>query len=211
MPAQPSPMDRRAVDRPLRPLLGVDYPPTDFLPGDRPIVSGQEIIDQSQDAAEEQQEIQKEARIEQREAMLEGSDAPSVRFWWSGRNRIAMILTALAAAFTLALFFFPIAVPQARGQFGISWGIGVILVTIGYLAGFVLADNRPGLARTILVIVAVLQILGGVVSGIEVTDNDIGHGALASLYDVIPAFVALVAAFLIHKVGRSERPSAPEW
>lgn len=124
---------------------------------------------------------------------------PSIRFWESKRNNFGAILTLLAAVFTLGVFFWPITIPQGRGTLGVAWGLGAVVVAAGYLAGFFLADKHWSLARTVILIAAAAHILGGLSSALIADAEELAPALLASLFDVLPAIVAIIGALLIGK------------
>lgn len=124
---------------------------------------------------------------------------PSVRFWESKRNNVGAILTLLAALFTLGTVIWPIAVPQGRGYLGTAWGLGAAVVGVAYIAGFFLADKHWSLARTVILIAAVAHILGGLASGLIADAEELAPTLLASLFDIVPAIVAIVGGLLIGK------------
>jgi hypothetical protein len=135
---------------------------------------------------------------------------PSVRFYRSKRNNAGVILTLVAAVFTFSTWMWPIAVPQGRGSLGVAWGIGALVVTAAYVAGFFLADKRWRRARTVIVLAAILHILGGLVSGLLADANELAPAVPAALFDIAPAVMALVGGLLIGPPPSPTRGDAPE-
>lgn len=124
---------------------------------------------------------------------------PSVRFWDSKRNNVGAIVTLLAALFTLGTVIWPIAVPQGRGYLGTVWGLGAAAAGVGYLAGFFLADKHWSLARTVILVAAAFHILGGLASGYLADAQELASAFSASLFDIVPAMVAIIGGMLIGK------------
>lgn len=124
---------------------------------------------------------------------------PSVRFWDSKRNNVGAILTLLAALFTLGTVMWPIAVPQGRGYLGTAWGLGAAAIGVAYLAGFFLADKHWSRARLVILVAAAIHIVGGLASGLLADAQELAPALGASLFDIAPAIVALVAGLLIGK------------
>ena len=122
---------------------------------------------------------------------------PSVRFWESKRNNVGAILTLLAALFTLGTVVWPIAVPQGRGYLGTAWGLGAVAIGVAYLAGFFLADKHWSRARAVILIAAAIHIVGGLASGLLADAQELAPALAASLFDIAPAIVAIIAALLI--------------
>lgn len=158
---------------------------------------GQRIVRQQDTRADEQADIDRAAAGLEAGSRRERAEEPSARFWSSRRAQLGPILALLAGLATLAFHFWPIAVPQGRGAIGMSWYSAVTIIAFGYIGAFFLADRRWQLARIVLVIGAILHLAVGVVSGLAVDAEQLAPGPLAALFDVGPALVALVAAFLI--------------
>ena len=124
---------------------------------------------------------------------------PSVRFWDSKRNNVGAIVTLLAALFTLGTVMWPIAVPQGRGYLGTVWGLGAAAAGAAYLAGFFLADKHWTRARTVILLAAAFHILGGLASGFLADAQELAPALSASLFDIVPAIVAIIGGLLIGK------------
>ena len=124
---------------------------------------------------------------------------PSVRFWESKRNNVGAILAILAGVMTLGFKMWGIAVPQARGDLGFFWGILAVVIGAAYLWGFFSADKHWQRARTILFAAAGIHILTGLASGLFADAQGLSGMFPAALYDLVPAAIAIAAAFLIGK------------
>jgi hypothetical protein len=140
------------------------------------------------------------------------SSPPSVRFWDSRRNTIGVILTLVAALFSLAITIWPIVVPQGQTLAGISWGLARVLGLL-YLAAFFLADRRWTLARWLLIGGGIGQLAIGIISGPEYSTIAGPSGLYVSLFHLAPAILALAAAFFLgpppRRAGMPEDRSEP--
>lgn len=158
---------------------------------------GQRIVHQQHDRNEEQADIAQASERQEANSRVERAREPSTRFWSSRRVQAGPVLALLAGVITLAIRTWPIAVPQGRGMLGTTWFLAATLIGVAYIVGFFLADRRWQLARTVLVLAAVVHLVVGFGSGAIVQVDDLAPGPLAMLFDVVPALLALVAAFLI--------------
>jgi hypothetical protein len=163
---------------------------------------GQRVVDQTGEVAEEREVITRKAGLQEAVARDERHREPSTRFWESPYRQAGPILALLAGVFTLAVRTWPIAVPQGRGTVGTAWFLGATIAGALYILGFFLSDRHWQRARLILVCGAVLHLLVGFLAATIVDEQQVAPGALSFLYDVGPAVVALVAAFLISAPDR---------
>jgi hypothetical protein len=164
---------------------------------DRVAPDGQRIVDQSGEIAEERREIERNAERVTAASRDEGAREPSVRFWHSRRAQVGPVLALLAGVFTLAVRTWPIAPPQGRGSVGTAWFICATIAGALYIAGFFLSDRHWKQARLVLVCGAVLHLVVSFLAAALVDAQDIAPMPATMLFDVVPAIVALVAAFLI--------------
>jgi hypothetical protein len=167
---------------------------------------GQRIVDQHDEVAEESEAIAREAEREMIIARQEGAREPSVRFWSSRRAQVGPILALLAGVLTLAMKTWPIAPPQSHGSLGFVWFFGVLLAGVMYIAGFLLADRHWRRARAVVLAGAALHLVIGLGAGALVEAQDVAPGLLATLFDIVPAVMAIVAALLISPPP-GERPA----
>jgi hypothetical protein len=140
------------------------------------------------------------------------SSPPSVRFWDSRRNTIGVILTLVAALFSLAITIWPIVVPQGQTLAGIGWGLARVLGLL-YLAAFFLADRRWVLARWLLIVGGLGQIVIGILSGPSYSTIAGPSGLYVSLFHLAPGIFAIAAAFFLGpppgRAGMPEDRSEP--
>jgi len=191
----PSRNDRRVAD-PEREMLDAGQAPY----ADRPrhvAPDGQRVVDQSADRADERQEIERNAERTMSAARLEEAREPSVRFWQSRRAQVGPLLALFAGLFTLAVRTWPIATPQGRGTVGTAWFICATIAGVLYLAGFWFSDTRWKQARVMLICGAVLHLLVSFLASYLVDAQGVAPAWEAMLFDVVPAVLAIVAAFLI--------------
>jgi hypothetical protein len=179
--------------------MSIQQRPTEQRPStDRTVgPDGQRIIQQQVTAEEERADIARASERQEVVARDERAKEPSTRFWSSRRVQVGPILALLAGVITLAFRTWPIAVPQGRGTLGTSWFIAATVVGVVYIVGFFLADTRWKLARTVLVVAAVVHIVIGLGFGSSVQAQEIAPGLLSMLYDLVPAAMALIAALLM--------------
>ena len=117
-------------------------------------------------------------------------------------NNIGIALAIVAGLTALGFGIWPIQPPQGRGEIGVAWGIGVYVVGTAFIVSAFVAHARPWLARAILLVGAVALLGSGLTFGR--TWSVIQLGALAALFDVLPAILALAAAALIGPIEQSE-------
>jgi hypothetical protein len=158
---------------------------------------GQRIVDQSGEIAEERREIERNAERVMTASREESAREPSARFWHSPRAQVGPVLALLAGVFTLAVRTWPIAPPQGRGSVGTAWFICATIAGALYVAGFFLSDRHWKQARLVLVCGAILHLVVSFLAAMLVDAQEIAPAPTAMLFDVVPAIVALVAAFLI--------------
>ena len=163
------------------------------------------VVDQEADLDEERATVAEAAAHQRAVAREQRARQPSTRFWESRHAQIGPILALLAGVFTLAVRTWPIAVPRERGPYGLAWLIGDTVAGALYIVGFVLADRHWRRARGVLIRGAILQLVVGVLAAALVSSELNGPGPLSALYDVVPAVVALIAAFLISEPDRAPR------
>jgi len=149
------------------------------------------------DVAHERAEIQEAADHQEKMSQLEREGTPSVRFWDSRRAQVGPLMALVAGLFTLAVRTWPIAVPQGRGSPGAGWFLGATIVGALYITGFFLADRHWRRARSLLIIAGVAHLIIGFASGALVEAQDLAPAPAALFFDLVPAVVALIAAFLI--------------
>ncbi len=158
---------------------------------------GQRIVDGRTNEAAERSEIGRaSARLEEA-SRIERTQTPEGRYLSWRHAQPGPIMALLAGLFTLAVRTWPIAVPQGRGAIGSAWFIVATLAGVLYLAGFFLSDRNWKRARLVLVCGAILHLIVGVLAGLAVDAQAIAPAPQAMLFDVVPAVVALIAAFLI--------------
>jgi hypothetical protein len=116
-------------------------------------------------------------------------------------NNVGLALAILAGLTTLAFTQWPIQPPQARGSEGALWGVGAWIIGLAFIASAFLAHTRPWLARAILVVGAVALLASGMTLGR--TWQVWQMGALAALFDMLPAMLALMAAALIGSIEQT--------
>jgi hypothetical protein len=158
---------------------------------------GQHIVDERVDSAQEHAEIQKAANRLEKLSQVEREGTPSVRFWDSRRAQMGPLMVLFAGLFTLAVRTWPIAVPQGRGSLGVGWFVGATIVGVLYLAGFFLADRQWRWAKLIVMVAAVAHLVIAFTSGTLVDAQNLAPARVALFFDLVPALVALIAAFLI--------------
>jgi hypothetical protein len=155
------------------------------------------VVDQRRDETEERAAIATTARHERALAHEEAAHEPSVQFWETRRGNVGAILALLAGLFTLGVRIWPVAPPQSHGPLGTFWAIGVTVAAAMYLLGFWLADTRQALARAVLIGGALIHLGVSILAVTLVDAQQAAPGPLAMLFDVVPAIMALIAAFLI--------------
>jgi hypothetical protein len=158
---------------------------------------GQRIVRQQDSRDEERAEIAEASERGEADSRVERRQEPSTRFWSSRRAQAGPILALVAGLMTLAFRTWPIAVPQGRGTLGTFWFLAATLMGALYISGFFLSDRRWRLARMVLIGAAVLHIAIGFASGMAVDAQEVAAAPAAMLFDIVPAILALVAAFLI--------------
>jgi hypothetical protein len=171
---------------------------------DRVAPDGQRVIDQRGEVQQERAEIQRNADRMRSASQAEGAREPSVRFWHSRRAQAGPLLALLAGVFTLAIRTWPIATPQGRGTVGTAWFICATIAGLLYVAGFFLSDRHWKQARVVLVCGAVLHLLVSFLASMTVDAQAVAPAPTTMLFDVVPAVVAIIAAFLI-----TPAPGAP--
>lgn len=159
--------------------------------------TNQPVVDQQHEEVEERATIKAADRHERRVAREEAAHEPSVQFWETRGGNIGAILALLAGLFTLAVRTWPVAPPQSHGPLGTAWAIAVTVAGVLYLLGFWFADRRQGLARGILIVGALLHLGIGLAAGTIVDAQQAAPGPLAMMFDLVPAVMAFIAAFLI--------------
>lgn len=160
-------------------------------------LDGQDVVDQSGERSQERAAIARAAEEQEALSREERAREPSARFWDSRRSQIGAIMALFAGVLTLAERVWPIAAPQARGSAGAAWALITVAIAVVYLGSFFLADRRWKMARVVLVSAAVVHLIVGLWSGTIVGLQVQPAGVWALVFDVVPALVALVAAFLI--------------
>jgi hypothetical protein len=158
---------------------------------------GQQVVDQPIGVDHERAEIQAAADHQEKMSQAEREGTPSVRFWDSRRAQAGPLMALIAGLFTLAVRTWPIAVPQGRGSPGVGWFLGATVVGALYIAGFFLADRHSRRARSLLIIGGVAHLIIGFASGALVEAHGFAPAPSALFFDLVPAVVALIAAFLI--------------
>jgi hypothetical protein len=158
---------------------------------------GQRTVQQQDTRAEEREEIARNSEHQDAVAREQRAQEPSTRFWSSRRAQAGPILALLAGLITLAFRTWPIVVPQGRGSLGTFWFLAATLIGALYVISFFLADRRWKLARAVLIGAGVLHLVVGFAVGTVVGAQEVAPGSMAMLFDVVPAIMALVAAFLI--------------
>ena len=178
---------------------GADYQPAarEDRPAGRIAADGQDVVDQRVDQAGEQAEIARSAEYQQQASRDERAGTPSVRFWDSWSRRAGAFCALLAGLLTLATRIWPVAPPQSHGGSSVLWVLPSVLLGIAYLGGFFLADRYWNTARVLLIVAAVMHVLLGFMAGAAVDAQAEGAGIRAMLFDLAPAALALIAAFLI--------------
>jgi len=159
--------------------------------------SRQAVVDQRGEVADERAAIDATDHRERMVAREEAAREPSARFWQSRTGNIGAILALIAGLFTLAIRTWPVAPPQSHGPLGTTWAIMVTIAGVFYLLGFWFADRRQGVSRLLLIAGALMQLGIGIMANMMVDAQDVAPGPLAMLFDVVPAILAFVAAFLI--------------
>ena len=178
---------------------GVEGEPVarDVRPAGRIAADGQDVVDQRVDQPGEQAEIARSAEYQRQASREEREGAPSVRFWDSPSGRAGAFFALLAGLLTLATRIWPVAPPQSHGGSSVLWVLPSVLLGVAYLGGFFLADRYWNTARVLLIVAAVIHILIGFMAGAAVDVQAEGAGIRAALFDLAPAVLALIAAFLI--------------
>jgi len=158
---------------------------------------GQHVVRQEQAPGAEQAAIEHASERQEAASREERAQQPSTRFWSSRRAQVGPVLALLAGVITLGIRTWPIATPQGRGTLGTFWFLAATLVGALYVSGFFLSDRRWKLARAVLIGGAVLHAAVALASGLTVNAQEIAPGLGALLFDLVPATLAIVAAFLI--------------
>jgi hypothetical protein len=105
-----------------------------------------------------------------------------------------------AGIFGLGTTIWPMS-PQAQEFGSATWMVLSIVTALGFIAAVIFADRHTAVAKTILVVGAVVRIVNGIAFG---RFAEMGAGAL--LIDLVPAILALGAAFLIGAIRRRAFP-----
>jgi hypothetical protein len=171
---------------------------------------GQLVVDGRASEAEERAAIDRASARQEQASRIERTQTPEGRYLSWRHAQPGPILALLAGLFTLAIRTWPIAVPQGRGAVGTAWFVVATLAGALYIAGFFLSDRNWKRARLVLVCGALLHLIVGVLAGLQVDAQGVAPAPRAMLFDVVPAVVALVAAFLISAppAGLREPPNA---
>jgi hypothetical protein len=160
---------------------------------------GQRIVDGRNSEAEERADIARASARQDEASRIERTQTPEGRYLSWRHAQPGPLLALLAGLFTLAIRTWPIAVPQGRALTGGAWFIGATLAGVLYIAGFFLSDRNWKRARLILICGALLHLIVGVLAGLVVDARDVAQAPQAMLFDVVPAVVALIAAFMISR------------
>ena len=174
-------------------------------PTHRRAADGQDIVDQRLDRHGEQAEIEQRSVEQDDRATRERIHEPTTRFWASPSARIGAILALLAGTITLASRIWPIAAFQSHGDLRFPWMIGTMAIGLAYLGGFLLADRYWKTARVVLIVAAVVHVLVGFMSGAAIQGEAGESSGVHMLFDLGPAVLAFLAAFLIGP-GRRHQP-----
>jgi hypothetical protein len=127
------------------------------------------------------------------------SSAPSVRFWESRRNNLGVVLALLAGFITIGVNVWPMIPASGRGDVTPVWRLIGFPIGGVYLASFLLADRRWSLARLLLAAAALAQILAAFTLGRSYEAMAGLSGQIIGVTDLLPAIMALVAAFCISR------------
>ena len=136
------------------------------------------------------------------------SSTPSVRFWQSGRNNLGAVLALLAGFITIGVNVWPLVPASGRGDLAPDWKLLAFPIGAAYLAAFFLADRRWKVAKLILVAAALVQILTALTFGRSYEAQAGLSGQLIGAIDLLPAALALIAAFLIGRAPTRTELSA---
>ena len=80
---------------------------------------------------------------------------------------------------------------------GTAWFVCATIAGALYVAGFFLSDRHWKQARAVLICGAVLHLLVSFLASVVVDAQAVAPAPMTMLFDVVPAVVAIVAAFLI--------------
>lgn len=166
-------------------------------PQTRFAADGQDIVDQRLDHAGEQAEIKQRAAEQNEIATWDRAHDPTTRFWASPSARVGAILALVAGTLTIASRIWPIAAFQSHGDLRFPWMIGTMAIGLAYLGGFLLADRYWKSARVLLIVAGVTHILVGFMSGAALQNEAGAASGVHILFDLGPAVLAFLAAFLI--------------
>lgn len=158
---------------------------------------GQDVVDQRIDHHGEQAEIQQRAAEQNEMAARERVGDPTARFWASPSARAGAVFTLLAGTLTLASRIWPVAAFQAHGDLRFPWMLGTMAIGLAYLGGFLLADRYWKSARVLLLVAGVAHVLTGFMFGAAIQDEAGATSGVHILFDLGPAVLAFMAAFLI--------------
>jgi hypothetical protein len=140
------------------------------------------------------------------------SSAPSVRFWDSRRNNLGAVLALVAGFITIRVNVWPMIPASGRGDVTPIWRLIGFPIGGVYLASFLLADRRWSLARLLLTAAALAQILAAFTLGRSYEAMAGLSGQIIGVTDLLPAIMALVAAFCISRppVSTGQQAGRPE-
>ncbi|MCC7370273.1 MAG: hypothetical protein IT306_17750 [Chloroflexi bacterium] len=165
--------------------------------GQQRAADGQDIVDQRIDRHGEQAEIEQRAAEQNELAARDRLRDPTMRIWSSPSARVGAILALLAGTLTLASRIWPIAAFQSQGDLRLPWMVGTMAIGLAYLGGFLLADRYWKSARVVLIVAGLAHILVGFMSGAAIQDEAGATSGVHILFDLGPAALALLGAFLI--------------
>jgi drug/metabolite transporter (DMT)-like permease len=124
----------------------------------------------------------------------------SVRFWESRRNNVGAVLALLAGLITAAVVVWPGNISAGQSDAQPIWRFMALAAGVGYVVSFRYADSNQKLSKALLVLGAFVQTVVAVtLAGWLERATTIGSGNLSSLFDILPAVLALGAALLIRR------------
>jgi hypothetical protein len=125
------------------------------------------------------------------------SGPPSARFWVSKTNNLGAILALVAGLINVAVTIWPLVSATGPGDIAPTWRLVGLGAGVAYILAFIMADRAWLLARILLAVGAVAQILAALTLGRAFEAQGGLSGQLIGPLDFLPAILALIGAFLI--------------
>lgn len=110
------------------------------------------------------------------------------------KHNVGVMMAIVAGLLAFGVALWPFGAPQTRTAVGDLWLALVALCALAFLAAAFLVDRLPALARLLLAGGGVALALSGGLFGLLFGPAE---ARLAAVIDLVPAILALVAAFLI--------------